>query len=112
MLITSPIGLVVPAGYHLRVVISSSSRLRSRNQTPLPSHNLHPERRTSVWLLRDGSTLDSTSMRGPPTAAAATSAGETADDDAEEGDDGVDDGLETGGDGINNRHDAVADRSD
>lgn len=43
---------------------------------------------------------------GPP---AATSAGEAADDDAEERDNGVDDGFETGSDGVNNRHDAVAD---
>ena len=45
----------------------------------------------------NGFTLDSTSMRCPLSAATA-SAGEAADDDAEEGDDGVDNG-----------HDAVSD---
>lgn len=47
-------------------------------------------------------------MRCPP--AATASAGEAADDDAEEGDNGVDDGLETSSDGVDNGHDAVADR--
>jgi len=56
---------------------------------------------------RSGRALDSTSMRLPPSATA--SAGEAADDDAEEGDYGVDDGLETSSDGVDNGHDAVAD---
>jgi len=56
----------------------------------------------------NGFTLDSTSMRCPLSAAAA-SAGEAADDDAEEGDDGVDDCLKTSSDGVDNGHDAVSD---
>lgn len=61
--------------------------------------------------MRYGCTLDSTSMRCP-LATAATSAGEAADDDAEEGDDGVDDCLKTSSDGINNGHDAVSDSAE
>ena len=57
--------------------------------------------------VRNGSTLDSTSVRGPSPAAAATTAGQAADDDAEEGDDGVDDRLKTSSDGVDNGHDAV-----
>ena len=56
----------------------------------------------------NGFTLDSTSMRCPLSAATA-SAGEAADDDAEEGDDGVDDCLKTSSDGVDNGHDAVSD---
>jgi hypothetical protein len=59
--------------------------------------------------VRNGSTLDSTSVRGPSPAAAATTAGQAADDDAEEGDDGVDDRLKTSSDGVDNGHDAVSD---
>jgi len=48
-------------------------------------------------------------LHAPP-AAAASSAGQAADDDVEEGNDGVDDGPEDTGDGVNDRHDAVANR--
>ena len=47
-----------------------------------------------------------------PSAAAAASAGQAGDDDAEQGDDGVDDGLQSGGNGVNDGHDAVADRAE
>jgi hypothetical protein len=47
-----------------------------------------------------------------PSAAAATSTGEAADDDAEEGDNGVDDCLKTSSDGVDDGHDAVADRTE
>lgn len=57
--------------------------------------------------MRNGFTLDSTSMRSP-SSAAATTTGQAADDDAEEGDDGVDDCLKTSSDGIDNGHDAVS----
>lgn len=72
----------------------------------------HPDKhaRSSVQRqVRNGSTLDSTSVRGPSPATAATTAGQAADDDAEEGDDGVDDRLKTSSDGVDNGHDAVSD---
>lgn len=42
-------------------------------------------------------------------AGASTAAGETADDDVEEGDDAVDDGGAHGADGVDNGHDDIAD---
>lgn len=72
----------------------------------------HPDKHACSSVqrqVRNGSTLDSTSVRGPSPAAAATAAGQAADDDAEEGDDGVDDRLKTSSDGVDNGHDAVSD---
>jgi len=45
----------------------------------------------------------------PSPSTAATTTGEAADDDAEEGDNGVDDRLKTSSDGVDNGHDAVSD---
>ena len=59
--------------------------------------------------MRNGFTLDSTSVCSPSPSTTATTAGEAADDDAEEGDDGVDDRLKTSSDGVDNGHDAVSD---
>jgi hypothetical protein len=88
-------------------------RPRSLNSTRTSRANLaqqtNASRQSRLNAGGNGCRLDSTRMRGPPSAAAATAACQAADDDAEEGDDGVDDCLKTSSDGVDNGHDAVAD---
>ena len=62
--------------------------------------------------VKTGDCLDSTRVSGTSLSAAAASAGQAGDDDAEQGDDGVDDGLQSGGNGVNDGQDAVADRAE
>ena len=97
----------------ISVIVVSTSRPRSLNSTRTSRAHLAQQRNASrqsrLNAGGDGFRLDSTRMRGPPSAAAATAASQAADDDAEEGDDGVDDCLKTSSDGVDNGHDAVAD---
>ena len=68
------------------------------------------------WTDQDGTRLDSARVCGTSlhaaASAAAASARQARDDDAEQRDDGVDDGLESGGNGVDDCHDAVADRAE